>query len=54
MIFNFLVTHKTKENTKRQNAEKHLQESIKRAREAGVPEDKIIHTYEEGEAFFMS
>lgn len=30
-----------------------LEESIKRARNAGVPEDKIIHNEEEGYKFFM-
>lgn len=30
-----------------------LEDSIKRAREAGVPEEKIIHNFEEGERFFL-
>ena len=37
-----------------ETSELHLKESVKRAREAGVPEDKILHNYEEGEKFFMS
>lgn len=31
-----------------------LQDSIIRAREAGVPEDRILHNMEEGEKFFCS
>ena len=30
-----------------------LEDSIKRAREAGVSEELIIHDYEEGERFFL-
>ena len=30
-----------------------LEDSIERAREAGVPEEKIIHNFEEGERFFL-
>ena len=43
-----------KKETKSTDSEKRLDESIKRARECGVPEDKIIHNLEEGEIFFMS
>lgn len=36
------------------NKQDKLQASIELARAVGVPEDKILHNHEEGEAFFMS
>ena len=30
-----------------------LAASVQRARDAGVPEERILHNYEEGEKFFM-
>ena len=36
------------------DAETRLEKSVELAREAGLPEDKILHNMEEGERFFCS
>lgn len=37
---------------KEKEVQKAFEESIERAREAGVPEERIIHSLEEGERYF--